>query len=513
MLTALWPRVNVSLPAGRPQSVGRAVRPNPVCGLLAAMKSRTMGRAKGDALDRPDPVMANATVDELPYQPDSAERFAALLAEPWSQFLDSGRPFGAAGRYDILVADPVATLVTRGATSEIRSGPQIERSDADPFHLLRRLLRDFAPRCAGPIAVPFAGGAVGYLGYDLARRIERLPAIAEDAEHLPDLAVGLYAWALVVDHAQQRTALVWNDVPQAPSRASVLARLHAPFEEPVQFRVGSAIATNLDVADYRRAFERVQAYIRDGDCYQVNLARRYAAAVDGDPWTAYRRLRARNPSPFGAYLHLPFCRVLSASPERFLELRGDRVSTRPIKGTRPRAADPERDAALARDLAASAKDQAENLMIVDLLRNDLGKSCVPGSIAVPRLFEVEHHPTVHHLVSTVTGRLRPDRDALDLLRGCFPGGSVTGAPKLRAMQIIEELEPHRRGLYCGSIGYIGFDGAMDTNIAIRTLVCSDGVARFWAGGGIVADSGCEAEYRETEDKAAALLQLLEDSRE
>jgi para-aminobenzoate synthetase component 1 len=189
------------------------------------------------------------------------------------------------------------------------------------------------------------------------------------------------------------------------------------------------------------------------------------------------------------------------------------VQTRPIKGTRPRAADPARDAALVRELAASPKDRAENLMIVDLLRNDLGKSCVPGSIAVPRLFAVEHHPTVHHLVSTVTGTLRDDCDAIDLLRGCFPGGSITGAPKLRAMQIIEELEPNRRGIYCGSIGYLGFDGAMDTNIAIRTLVHAEGVARFWAGGGIVADSDCDAEYRETEHKAAALRRLLDESRE
>jgi para-aminobenzoate synthetase component 1 len=453
------------------------------------------------------------TVDDLPYQPDSAERFAPLLAGPWSQFLDSGRPFASSGRFDILVTDPVATLVTRGSTSEIRRGSQIDHSAADPFRLLRELLRDFGPYRAGSLDLPFSGGAVGYFGYDLARRIERLPAIAEDAEHLPELAIGIYAWAVIVDHARQRTSLVHSDAPGARSRASVLRRLHARCDQAMPFRVRSEIATSLDAAAYRRAFERIQAYIHDGDCYQVNLARRFAAAVDGDAWTAYRRLRAHNPSPFGAYLHLPFCRVLSASPERFLELRGDRVETRPIKGTRPRAAEAERDAALARELAASPKDRAENLMIVDLLRNDLGKSCVPGSIAVPRLFEVEHHPTVHHLVSTVTGRLSPGRDAIDLLRGCFPGGSITGAPKLRAMQIIEELEPQRRGLYCGSIGYIGFDGAMDTNIAIRTLVCSDGVARFWAGGGIVADSDCDAELRETQDKAAALVRLLEDSRE
>jgi para-aminobenzoate synthetase component 1 len=455
------------------------------------------------------------TTREIPYHPDSAERFAGLLAEPWAMFLDSGRPFGAAGGFDVLVAEPVATLVTRGAESEIRRGPASEMSDADPFRLVRRLLAEYRPAEVAPVGLPFVGGAVGYFGYDLARRIEGLPAIAADAEKIPDLAVGIYAWAVVVDHLAQRAHLVWNDLPGAAPRASVLARLDArePTHPRPPFRVRSPIEANLDGASYRRAFDRIQAYIRDGDCYQVNLARRFRALAEGDPWPAYRRLRAQNPSPFGAYLHLPSCHVLSASPERFLELRGDRVETRPIKGTRPRATDAERDAALASELAASAKDRAENLMIVDLLRNDLGKSCVPGSIAVPRLFEVEHHPTVHHLVSTVTGRLRPERDAVDLLRGCFPGGSITGAPKRRAMQIIEELEPHRRGIYCGSIGYLGFDGAMDTSIAIRTLVYADGVARFWAGGGIVADSECEAEFRETDDKAAALRRLLEEARD
>jgi para-aminobenzoate synthetase component 1 len=459
--------------------------------------------------------MTETTIDELPYHPDSAERFAALFAEPWSQFLDSGRPFASAGRFDVCVADPVATLVTRGARSDIRRGTEMQRSDADPFQLLRRLLADHRPARTPFADLPFVGGAVGYFGYDLARRIERLPAIAEDGERLPELAVGIYAWAVVVDHAERRTRLVWNDLPRAEPRSSVLARLGHPGYAIVRppFRVLTPITTNLETAAYGRAFERIQAYIREGDCYQVNLARRFAAAADGDPWPAYRRLRAQNPAPFGAYLHLPFCSVLSASPERFLELRGDRVQTRPIKGTRRRVADAEGDAALATELAASPKDRAENLMIVDLLRNDLGKSCVPGSVAVPRLFEVEHHPTVHHLVSTVTGRLRPECDAIDLLRGSFPGGSVTGAPKRRAIQIIEELEPHRRGVYCGCIGYVGFDGAMDTSIAIRTLVHADGIARFWAGGGIVADSDCEAELRETEDKAAALCRLLEEARD
>jgi para-aminobenzoate synthetase component 1 len=278
----------------------------------------------------------------------------------------------------------------------------------------------------------------------------------------------------------------------------------------VDFQLKSYPKSNLDRAAYAAAFERIQHYIREGDCYQVNLAQRFAAHAEGDAWQAYRRLRAINPAPFSAYLSFPFGQILSASPERFLRLRNGQVETRPIKGTRPRNASPASDRALAEELRQSTKDRAENLMIVDLLRNDLGKSCEPGSIRVPALFAVESFATVHHLVSTIEGRLAPGMDALDLLRGCFPGGSITGAPKLRAMQIIEELEPNRRGVYCGSIGYIGYDGAMDTNIAIRTLVYSEGCLRFWAGGGIVSDSDLDAEYQETFDKAAAMLRLMEE---
>ncbi|MEX0607274.1 MAG: aminodeoxychorismate synthase component I, partial [Halofilum sp. (in: g-proteobacteria)] len=246
-----------------------------------------------------------------------------------------------------------------------------------------------------------------------------------------------------------------------------------------------------------------------GDCYQVNLAQRFEVAASGDPWVAFRRLRTINPAPFAAYLNGPDAQVLSVSPERFLWADAEgHVETRPIKGTRPRNADAAADAALAQALATSPKDRAENVMIVDLLRNDLGKVCATGSVRVPRLCDIESFPTVHHLVSTVIGRLAPEHHALDLLRACFPGGSITGAPKIRAMEIIEELEPQRRGVYCGSIGYVGFDGAMDTNIAIRTLVYSEGRARFWAGGGIVIDSEAESEYQETFDKAAAMLALL-----
>ena len=274
------------------------------------------------------------------------------------------------------------------------------------------------------------------------------------------------------------------------------------------FRVTSNIVSSHTRESYGRAFRRIHQYIRDGDCYQVNLAQRFSASASGDPWLAYQALRVINPAPFSAYLSTPYAQVLSSSPERFLRVHHGMVETKPIKGTRPRAGHARLDAELAEQLRLSEKDRAENVMIVDLLRNDLSKNCELGSVKVPRLFEIESYATVHHLVSTVTGTLKAGRDSIELLRGCFPGGSITGAPKLRAMQIIDEVERARRGVYCGAIGYIGFDGGMDTNIAIRTLTVSHGSVRFWAGGGIVADSQAESEYQESFDKAGALLRLM-----
>lgn len=457
----------------------------------------------------------------FPYRPDSSRLFGTLAGRPWPVFLDSGRPGSTRGRYDILSAEPQATLVTRGAETELRSAEAVRISSTDPFALLAETL---GPRRPPIPDLPFYGGAIGYFAYDLARRLERLPSLAADAEGIPDMAIGIYDWALVVDHEQRRSCLVAQDpgrletwlgrFTQALSDAGD-APTPEPALEPVPgpFRVLDRVRSNLTPAAYRRAFDRIQDYLHAGDCYQVNLAQRFAAAARGDPWQAYQALRVANPAPFGAYLSTPDCAVLCSSPERFLQVRGDRVETRPIKGTRPRGETAAQDRRLADALRHSAKDRAENLMIVDLLRNDLGKVCALGSVHVPTLFEVETYARVHHLVSTVRGRLATGRSAVDLLRACFPGGSITGAPKLRAMEIIEELEPQRRGVYCGAIGYLGFDGAMDTNIAIRTLVYSAGSLRFWAGGGIVVDSDPDAEYRETYDKAGPLLDLLERLRE
>ncbi len=446
---------------------------------------------------------------ELPYRADSAALFETVADLPWAVFLDSGGHHLTQSRYDIIAAEPHTTLVTRGKLTEIRSDA-IELSREDPLVLLRQYL-EFDPAAACDL--PFTGGVLGYFSYDLGRRFERLPAFAEDAEKMPEMAVGIYDWAVVVDHLDKRSWLVAQG-RRADTKArwtELVARFSAePVERArVPFRITAPLVSNLARERYATAFRRVLDFIHAGDCYQINLAQRFAAPAAGDPWLAYQALRVINPAPYAAYLNTPHGQILSASPERFLKLERGSVETKPIKGTRPRAGHPRVDAELAAELKASEKDRAENVMIVDLLRNDLSKNCELGSVKVTKLFEVESFATVHHLVSTVTGTLRQGRDALDLLRGCFPGGSITGAPKLRAMQIIEELEPDRRGVYCGAIGYIGCDGNMDLNIAIRTLVYAGGTIRFWAGGGIVADSRLEDEYQETFDKAAAMLKLLQ----
>jgi para-aminobenzoate synthetase component 1 len=262
-------------------------------------------------------------------------------------------------------------------------------------------------------------------------------------------------------------------------------------------------------AAYLEAVRRVREYIFAGDIFQANLSQRFETPLTEEPWAIYRRLRARNAAPFAAYLEFPELTVLSASPERFLRVdTAGNVETRPIKGTRPRGVGPEHDAALGQALTESDKDRAENLMIVDLMRNDLSRVCAPGSVHVPELFAIEKYATVHHLVSTVAGTLAPGADALTLLQAAFPPGSITGAPKLRAMEIIAELEPPQRGVYCGSIGYWSVTGALDTSVAIRTAMAVGGRIYFGAGGGIVADSDPEQEYRETIDKARGIIEAL-----
>lgn len=428
---------------------------------------------------------------DLPYTVEVARYYAVLRKFHWAVWLDSC----ALSRYDILCAAPHHSLV-------------IDAQDVQAFELLKSELIEPVT----PIKdVPFAGGVLGYWSYDLARSMEGVPELAVDAEQLPLMMVGVYDWALLVDHQQQRCRLVSHlRFPETMQLLDDIARvLTSPLMEvTTPFQVQSEVQSNFNSERYAQAYAQVQAYLQSGDCYQINLAQRFSATATGDAYAAYLHLREISPAPYAAFLDFPGVQILSASPERFLSVQDGAVETKPIKGTRPRGIDAESDSRYARELASHPKDRAENLMIVDLLRNDLGKSCEPGSVVVPKLFEVESYTNVHHLVSTVRGVLKKGCSALDVLRDCFPGGSITGAPKHRAMNIIEQLEPHRRGVYCGVIGYIGFDGNMDSNIAIRTLVYSHGEIRCWAGGGIVADSLCDAEYQETLDKASAMLALL-----
>lgn len=448
---------------------------------------------------------SNQRVHPLPYFEDSAALFAPLANMSWAVFLDSGFPFSRQGRYDIIAAEPVCKLLTRGENTTIVDHGTTTVSTENPFDLVKKKLTGKEPFTSN---LPFSGGAIGYFSYDLARRLERLPKIAKDAEKIPEMAVGIYEWAVIVDHQRRESWLVSSD--QQKNLARIMSRFSQlkPVPEHASFQVCGAIRSNMSRQAYAAAFERIKHYLKEGDCYQVNLAQRFSAQCKGNVWTAYQRLRKMNAAPFSCFLNFPEVQVLSSSPERFLKVVNGRVETKPIKGTRPRKINRSEDQLQLYDLATSSKDRAENVMIVDLLRNDISKTCIEGSVKVPKLFDIESFATVHHLVSTISGQLRPDRHALDLLSSCFPGGSITGAPKIRAMEIIEELEPSRRGIYCGSIGYIGFDGNMDTNIAIRTLVHSHNSVRFWAGGGIVNDSALDAEYQESFDKAAAMLDLL-----
>lgn len=441
----------------------------------------------------------------LPWREDAASHyFSPLSALPWAMLLHSGYAEHPDNRFDILTADPVATLVTRAEKTVMTRGEETPRiSHADPLALLRGVLEQQGLQPEQQPDLPFQGGALGLFGYDLGRRFEKLPSLAEADIAMPDMAVGIYDWALIVDNHRQRVTLVSHGCPQARLRW-LEAQRHAPG---APFRLTSPWQSNMNRDEYGHKFRQIQAWIRSGDCYQVNLAQRFSADYEGDEWQAFCALNADNRAPFSAFIRSDQGAILSLSPERFIHLAEGRIQTRPIKGTLPRLADPEQDARQAQRLQASPKDRAENLMIVDLLRNDIGRVAVPGSVQVPELFVVEPFPAVHHLVSTITAELPAGLHATDLLRAAFPGGSITGAPKIRAMEIIEQLEPQRRNAWCGSIGYLSFCGRMDTSITIRTLTASGGKLYGSAGGGIVADSDEEAEYQETFAKVNRILRL------
>jgi para-aminobenzoate synthetase component I len=445
--------------------------------------------------------MLTCSVYPLPYLANPADYFAAIRHAPGAVLLDSGRPTADRGRYDLLSAWPEAELTL-----------QPDESGRDFLQRLRNSLQQLG-NAALPDAyeLPFAGGLIGYLSYDFGRQLEQLPAHALDDLHLPDARLGLYAWALITDHQAATSQLVFHPSLEPAQRD----RLIQLFSQPAPqlngpFSLKQPMQPDISASQYQQALSKIHDYIQAGDCYQVNYTQRFSAQCEGDAWTAYCALRQACPTPFSGFMSLADDNaILSLSPERFVRVSHHQVETRPIKGTRPRGKNSAEDAANAAELLASAKDRAENLMIVDLLRNDLGRTCRTGSVRVPQLFTLESYPNVHHLVSSVVGELADGKDALDLIGDSFPGGSITGAPKIRAMQIIDELEPTRRSLYCGSLLYLDVRGEMDSSIAIRSLLVKDGRVSCWGGGGIVADSDWQDEYQESITKVKVLLDTLQ----
>lgn len=444
----------------------------------------------------------------LTFFPDSRHWFEALRQLPNPIWLDSGRPQSTYGRYDILVAAPVKLFTTHGQITRIQTfDGAISSSTENPFQLVQAHL----PAPTEVLTeVPFCGGALGYFGYDLGRRLETLPELTVQDIDIPELCVGIYTWAIVQDHERQLAWLV--ELPESGSyekdcQKAVFHNLKQNLKSEHSSFTINGFNGEVNVTKYAKSLADINRYIHSGDCYQVNFAQRFSSFYSGDPFTAYTALRAVLPSPYSGYMEFEQGALLSLSPERFLRVGNGRVETQPIKGTIARGENAESDARNAETLQASVKDRAENLMIVDLLRNDLSKHCT--EVAVPSLFELQSFANVHHLVSTITARLPAGVGALQVLEDCFPGGSVTGAPKIRAMEIIEELEPTRRSIYCGSLGYISADGRMDTNITIRSLLCHAGKIHCWGGGAIVADSKTEDEYQESITKVKVLLETLE----
>jgi para-aminobenzoate synthetase component 1 len=454
-----------------------------------------------------------------------ADELAGVIGTwPGPALLESGPGFGDAGRWSVLAAHPRLVFTATDATWSIcTDSGAAEHGEGDVLAVLAGLLRRFglgeAAAAVDPESPPFQGGMIGFLGYDLAPRLERLPRRAARDSRLPDVRLALYDTAVTIDSQSDR-ALLWTwDLTGEGQRAARRRcdRWRAALERGLRSRHATRAGpprlgrpvSSVDRETYLAGVRRVLDYIAAGDVFQVNLSQRFVARGRASPLGVYQALKARSPAPYAAYLAWDDLAVISASPECFYETRGDRIVTRPIKGTRPRGHGRAEDARLAAELVASSKDRAELTMIVDLERNDLGRVCEYGTVLVRDALAIESFAQVHHLVATVEGRLRKGAGPVEVIRAVFPGGSITGAPKIRAMEIIDELEPHRRGLYTGAIGYLSRGGASGFNVAIRTIVVEGARASFQVGGGIVADSDPAAEYEETLAKGRGMMAVLD----
>jgi para-aminobenzoate synthetase component 1 len=444
---------------------------------------------------------------------------------PFTVILDSSMQSKDLGQYTIIGFDPFLFFTTKGNRIILTSNGVRKELCGNPLEVLRGLLEQYKT-CKLDIDIPFCGGCMGYISYDLVHFIEKIRQKSCDDLKMDDIAIGFYNKTIVFDHNSHKLFIVSTSIGTVGEHKEAAYKnaqdIKRTLEKIMRYQIVEKtiknnscssqklnnICSNFDKRSYMDMVNKAHEYIRNGDIYQVNLSQRFEVCIHTEPCEIYLKLRKCSPAPFSAYLNFDNVKVISSSPERFLKISGSNIETRPIKGTRPRGKDLESDATMKNELIESQKERAELTMIVDLERNDLGKVCEFGSVVVQKHFEIEAYANVFHAVSTVLGKLKEGVDFIDCLYAAFPGGSITGAPKIRAMEIIEELEPVKRGIYTGAIGYIGFDGTVDLNVAIRTIVVKGDKAYYNVGGGIVWDSEPEKEFEETLYKGIKMMEVL-----
>mgnify|MGYP001178632328 CR=1 FL=1 len=443
----------------------------------------------------------------LDFSIPSEQVFESIKNEDWSVFLNSNNKKYTDQRFDILSASPKQKIIFSDDSAYlINKNEEPKKTELCPFELLREVMSKYKSNCDTDI--PFSGGAIGYISYDYGNYLHN---IENKNNHFnqPLLAFGIYDWAVIYDYALEKSFLLYHEKNSITE--NIINNNKKSLDSNVMpFQITSRCESNMNYDLYEMKLLKILEYIRAGDCYQVNLSQMFTLSYEGNEYELYKNLNKSFASPYSAYMNYPFGKILSFSPERFLSIKNNIVETKPIKGTRPRSDDPNIDKKNIEDLESSQKDRAENLMIVDLLRNDLGMNCKKGSVKVDKLFDIETFANVHHLVSTIHAEIDSESNIYNLIKDAFPGGSITGAPKLRAMQIIHELEPNNRSIYCGSIGYISFDEKTDFNISIRSMISKDNNLYFWGGGGIVYDSDIRSEYNETISKVKPLLDIFSD---
>lgn len=441
------------------------------------------------------------------YYKNSVEIFDFLKDNDWSVFLCSNYESFKNERYDIISCCPIKKILAYQNATIVESNGLKKVYRGDPINVLKKIitpsLSDAYPN------LPFSGGAIGYFSYDLGNKYESVKPVGVDTDNIPIMAFGIYDWAIIIDHELKKSILIYSVETKLIKKViEGLNKKNFVSQKKTKFSIKSQYTSNLTYEEYLERFNSIKSYIEKGDCYQINFAQRFSLDYDGDTWEIFKKILPEYKSPYSSYMNFPFVKILSYSPERFLKIKDSIVETKPIKGTRPTHSNNSKNLLSKNELIDSNKDRAENLMIVDLLRNDLGRNCIFGSVKVKELFEIETFPNVHHLVSTIQGTISKRSDNFKLIKGCFPGGSITGAPKIRSMQIINELEPDRRSIYCGAIGYISFNNRVDLNIAIRTIIATQKNLYFWGGGGIVYDSDAKSEFQETLDKINPIINIL-----